>query len=115
MAKRNASSKRVRPSTRNKTSKHPETPPVAPPLPYDPNVTNTAVTTLVHALLTALRQTLSFAYVAASALKRQNFDLGSDVAATLTKALGDELSIDLRQLEQLLTYVHRDCPRARAY
>ena len=85
--------------------------PVAVHLPYDPGVTNTAVTTLVHALLTALRQTLSFAYVAASALKRQNFNLGTDVAGALTKGLGDELSIDLRQLEQLLTYVNRDCLR----
>lgn len=115
MAKRNVSAKRVRSATRNKTSKRRETPAVAVSLPYDPNVTNTAVTTLIHALLTALRQTLSFAYVTASALKRQNFNLGSDVAGVLTKGLGDELSIDLRQLEELLTYVNRDLCRSRTH
>jgi hypothetical protein len=85
-------------------------PRVAVHLPYDAVAKNAAVTTLVHALSTALRQTLSFAYVAASALKRRNFNLGSNVAGALNERLGGELSIDLRQFELLLTYVNRDWP-----
>jgi hypothetical protein len=113
MARKNLSAKRARSSTRKVTSEKAE--PVPPPIvAYDPNVTDAAVATLVRALLIALRQTLSFACVAAAALRRRNFHLGIDVAESLDKALGGKLDMDLRELERLLTYVHRDggCPRA---
>jgi Type IV secretion-system coupling protein DNA-binding domain len=45
-------------------------------IPYDQNVTNAAVTTLVRALLSALRHSLSVAYVSTVVLRRQNYDLG---------------------------------------
>ena len=82
---------------------------------YDPDVTDAAVATLVHALLTALRESLSFAYVAASALRRRNFHLGTDVAANLSKHHNGKLDIDLRVLERLLTYVHREGPASRTH
>ena len=83
-----------------------------PLIPYDPNITDAAVATFVRALLIALHQTLAFACVAASAPRRRNFKPGTDVADDLTKALDGKRDIDLRELQRLLTYVHRD-PRSR--
>jgi hypothetical protein len=80
---------------------------------YNPNVTDAAVATLVHALLIALRESLAFACVAASALRRRNFNLGKDVAADLTKALDGRLDMDLRELQRLLTYVYKEPERPR--
>ena len=114
MAGKNLSAKRTRPSTRKDTERKPE--PLPPPIvTYDPNVTDAAVATLVRALLIALRQTLSFACVAAGALRRRNFEFGVDVAESLNKALNGKLDMDLRELERLLTYVHRDNSRSRPH
>ena len=114
MATKNLSAKRTRPSTRKDTERKPE--PLHPPIvAYDPNVTDAAVATLVRALLIALRQTLSFACVAAGALRRRNFEFGVDVAESLNKALDGKLDMDLRELERLLTYVHRDNSRPRPH
>jgi hypothetical protein len=106
MAVNNVSVKGARLSTRKAAAeKSAALPP--PIVAYDSDVTDAAVATLVRALLTVLRQSLSFAFVAASALRRRNFKLGADVAGDLTKALDDKLDIDLRELERLLTYVYR--------
>ena len=114
MAAKNLSAKRIRPSARKHTERKPE--PLPPPIvTYDPNVTDAAVATLVRALLIALRQTLSFACVAAGALRRRNFEIGVNVAESLEKALDGKLDMDLRELERLLTYVHRDNSRPRPH
>ena len=63
----------------------------------------------------ALRQTLSFAYVAAAALRRRKVQLGVDVADSLSKSLEGKLDIDLRDLERLMTYVHREGGRVRTH
>ena len=115
MATKNPSAKRPRSSTRNHPTQDPAQIQPPPIVPYDPNVTDAAVATLVRALLIALRQTLAFACVAASALRRRNFKLGTDVADDLTKALDGKLDIDLRELQRLLTYVHRDPERPRPH
>jgi hypothetical protein len=62
-----------------------------------------------------LRQTLSFAYVAAAALRRRNVQLGVDVADRLSKPLDGKLDFDLRELKRLMTYVHREGGRVRAH
>ena len=114
MATKNLSAKRTRPSTRQGTGRKPE--PLQPPIvTYDPNVTDAAVATLVRALLVGLRQTLSFACIAAGALRRRNFEFGVNVAQSLEKALDGKLDMDLRELERLLTYVHRDNSRPRPH
>jgi hypothetical protein len=114
MATKNPTAKHSRPSTRKSASKKPT--PLPPPIvAFDPNVTDAAVATLVRALVIALRQTLSFAYVAAAALRRRNFALGVDVAASLNKALDGKLDMDLRELERLMTYVHQDNSHPRPH
>jgi hypothetical protein len=114
MATKNLSAKRARQPTRKYTQRKPE--PLQPPITtYDPNVNDAAVATLVRALLIALRQTLSFACVAAGALRRRNFELGVNVAESLDNALNGKLDIDLRELERLLTYIHRDNSRSRPH
>jgi hypothetical protein len=114
LAKKNLSAKCARSSTRKIARKEPEALP-PPIVAYDPNVTDAAVATLVHALVIALRQTLSFACVAAAALKRRNYQLGVDVAESLSNALGGKLDMDLRELERLMTYVHQEGGRTRPH
>ena len=91
MATKNPNAKRPRPSTVNNTAKRSTSAPPIETLHYDPNVTNAAVTTLVRALLSALRHSLSVAYVSAVALRRQNFDLGVDLAPSLKNSLDGNL------------------------
>jgi len=114
MAKKHLSAKCARSSTGKGTRRKPEALP-PPVVAYDPDVTDAAVATLVRALLIALRQTLSFAYVAAAALRRRNVRLGVDVADSLSKSLDGKLDIDLRELERLMTYVHREGGRVRTH
>jgi hypothetical protein len=114
MAKKHLSAKCARSSTGKGTRRKPEALPT-PVVAYDPDVTDAAVATLVRALLIALRQTLSFAYVAAAALRRRKVQLGVDVADSLSKSLDGKLDIDLRELERLMTYVHREGGRVRTH
>jgi hypothetical protein len=114
LARKNLSAKRARSSTRKIARKGPEALP-PPIVAYDPNVADAAVATLVRALVIALRQTLSFACVAAAALKRRNYRLGVDVAESLSNALDGKLDMDLRELERLMTYVHQEGGRTRAH
>jgi hypothetical protein len=46
--------------------------------------------------------------VSALALRRQNFDLGIDLAPSLSKSLDGNLHINIRELERLLTYVYQN-------
>jgi len=41
--------------------------------------------------------------------------LGVDVADSLSKSLDGKLDIDLRELERLMTYVHREGGRVRTH
>jgi hypothetical protein len=87
MATKNPNAKRRRPSTVNNSAIHSTSIPSLETPTYDPDVTNAAVATLVRALLSALRHSLSVAYVSAVALRRQNFDLGIDLAPRLKSSL----------------------------
>jgi hypothetical protein len=115
MATKNPNAKRPRPSTANNTAKRSTSAPPIETLHYDPNVTNAAVTTLVRALLSALRHSLSVAYVSAVALRRHNFDLGIDLAPSLKNSLDGNLHIDISELERLLTYVYGKASAPRAH
>jgi hypothetical protein len=113
MATKHTIAKRARSSSRNHTTRSRRQPEPPPLIPYDPGVSDAAVATLVRSLLIALRQSLAFSYVAASALRRRKFELGRNVASDLAKALDGKLDMDLQELQRLLTYVSADPPRPR--
>jgi hypothetical protein len=114
MAAKNANSKRSRKPAANNAVTGVTAHARIEHIPYDHDVRNAAVTTLVRALLSGLRHSLSFVNVSVLALRRQNFDLGIDLAAALKKSLEDNLHVDIPELERLLTYVHKKDPPPRA-
>lgn len=113
MATKHTTAKHTRSSPRNHPTSSRTSAEPPPLIPYDPCVSDAAIATLVRSLLIALRQSLAFSYVAASALRRRNFELGTSVANDLAKALDGKLDMDLQELQRLLTYVSTDPQRPR--